>query len=150
MPKLIGWNAKACLPGSADLSKTINIDNSKPQDAPVNKFFVDQLKNIPIYKSDWEIYSRLYNSKVIIQGLKPSWFDAADYQVFFYPYNDITFNHSADQNFKTNENGFELSVELNNFRIADPAELNGILVITESWEKGKQRKSLELNSIINN
>jgi hypothetical protein len=111
-------------------------------------YWQDELKSIPLNESDWEITSSLNNSKVIINCIKPNWFERSEYEVFFYPYDDLTYNHSADQKLELIEEGFNLHIELNNFRIKDPANLKGILVISESWIKENSRKSLEINTEI--
>ena len=139
---------QACLPGNADLSITLNVLSSRGNNISTLNQWKDELKMLPVYETDWEISSSIKDSKVIINGMKPDWFEEADYEVFFFPYGDLTYNHSAAQKLELNEAGFELPVELNTFRLKDPSKLNGILVISDSWRENNSRKSLEINTEI--
>jgi DsbC/DsbD-like thiol-disulfide interchange protein len=59
----------------------------------------------------------------------------------FYPYQSGVFVHGAEQNFKSDKNGFSLQLKLDKFRVEEPESLHGLLEI----KKDSQINYYEIN-----
>ncbi len=139
---------QVCIPGSAKMTVTLNVDDSNSEDEIAISDLYDWLNKVPIYKSDWKFEIEISNNLVNVNGIKPNWFKSNEYEIIFFPYADDIFNYSAKQNFQINENGFTIELELNKFRSEDPSSLDGILVISDSWIDNSKKKSLEFSESI--
>ena len=139
---------QACLPGNSETAISLKVDHSNNETADINLEIMNWLNKLPIQNSEWNFDVHLVEEEVYVKGISPAWVKDDNYKVIFFPYADDLFNHSKVQEFKINENGFSLKLELNKFRSEDPKKLNGILVISDSWLENENKPSLEISKSI--
>lgn len=137
-----------------DTTVTISLDMSKDSTAEesISRLFEATRKMIPGQnkrlniiaesKSDY-VYLKVFvneneneNENQNIKGIQ------------FYPYEEGVFRNSVKQNIKQKENFFEILLEPDQFRIKDPASVNGIIIIEDEIENDLSKKAYEITVAI--
>lgn len=129
-----------------DTTVTISLDMSKDFTAEesisrlfeaTRKMIPEQNRNLNIIaesKSDY-VYLKVFVNENENQNIKG---------IQFYPYEEGVFRNSVRQNIKQKENFFEILLEPNQFRIKDPASVNGIIIIEDEIENDLSKKAYEI------
>ena len=129
-----------------DTTVTISLDMSKDFTAEesisrlfeaTRKMIPEQNQNLNINaesKSDY-VYLKVFVNENENQNIKG---------IQFYPYEEGVFRNSVKQNIKQKENFFEILLEPDQFRIKDPASVNGIIIIEDEIENDLSKKAYEI------
>ena len=129
-----------------DTTVTISLDMSKDFTAEesISRLFEATRKMIPGQnkrlniiaesKSDY-VYLKVFVNENENQNIKG---------IQFYPYEEGVFRNSVKQNIKQKENFFEILLEPDQFRIKDPASINGIIIIEDEIENDLSKKAYEI------
>ena len=129
-----------------DTTVTISLDMSKDFTAEesisrlfeaTRKMIPEQNQNLNIIaesKSDY-VYLKVFVNENENQNIKG---------IQFYPYEEGVFRNSVKQNIKQKENFFEILLEPDQFRIKDPASVNGIIIIEDEIENDLSKKAYEI------
>jgi len=134
-----------CLPGGAKYNITLPVKNETPQTSEKwQKAFADTRFQLPLQVSDWEIAARKSEDNVRILVTPPDNIPNVD-KIEFFPFNGGVYNNAADQNFIKTDNGFELTIPFDDFKVSEPDSLNGILVSSYGWRGEDTEKALEVN-----
>lgn len=131
-----------CVPEGEDLSLTIPVKNETPEiDDLINKKIENTLNKLPAKNSEIKFTAAVKENFVIISGsgnfhkLK---------NVKFFPFEAGYYNHSAEQKLIQKENSFTLQIPLDDFKIGNPENVNGILFF-ENGLKNTKQKTIEIN-----
>lgn len=118
----------ACLPGNADLSLTLPVENK----AIVNKNNLELFRNFKnmLPKDDNEFtLEAVKEGDVII--LKSGNVKKAE-SIKFFPYDESVYDYEAPDNLNINNGTAELTLYLARMRVKTPENVNGILVINNN------------------
>ena len=133
-----------CLPGGASYSIELPVKNEMPK--TITKWqqaFADTRFQLPLKQSDWEITSTKNESNVKITIVPPTKNIIVD-KIEFFPFEGGIYNNAADQHFTKTDNGFELTISFDDFKISEPNGLKGVLVSSYGWRGEDTEKALEV------
>ncbi len=128
-----------------DTTVTIFLDLSKDfiADEKISRLFESTKKIIPIQNQKLNIIAESKSDNVYLKVFVKQNENQNINGIQFYPYEMGIFRNLVKQNTKQNENFFEILLEPDQFRVKEPASVNGIIVIEEEIENVLSRKAYE-------
>lgn len=134
-----------CLPGEADLSISLPVDNKTILEKKWAKNFNDSRANLPIKGHGWEtVLENKNDSSIIFSIKKPSWLNYNVKALHFFPYNAGYIKNTEKQKILNSKNGITLEIKLEDFVIDEPEILRGILVSESGWCGPNSEKAIEI------
>ena len=133
-----------------DTTVTISLDMSKDFTAEesISRLFEATRKMIPEQNQDLNINAESKSDYVYLKVFVNENENLNIKGIQFYPYEEGVFRNSVKQNIKQKENFFEILLEPDQFRIKDPASVNGIIIIEDEIENDLSKKAYEITVAI--
>lgn len=133
-----------CLPGEAGYSLSLPVKNETPQTVEKwQRAFSDTRYKFPLKESSWKISTVKSETGIDIFLSHPDELPDVS-NIEFLPFDGGIYDNAADQNFRRTENGYQLAVSFDDFKISDPDSLKGILVSSYGWRGEDTEKALEV------
>ena len=129
-----------------DTTVTISLDMSKDFTAEesISRLFEATRKMIPEQNRNLNIIAESKSNYVYLKVFVNENENQNIKGIQFYPYEEGVFRNSVQQNTKQKENFFEILLEPDQFRIKDPASVNGIIIIEDEIENDLSKKAYEI------
>jgi thiol:disulfide interchange protein/DsbC/DsbD-like thiol-disulfide interchange protein len=148
----IGVNAdwlicrEECIPGDAELNLVLSVvpNGFTPEPKWVDKF-IRTRERLPIDRSAWELSAYREGNTIILQADKPDNTTDLPDQVQFFPYDEQIYDYSVESKFKSDMDGFSLSLPLESLRVTEPDRVKGILLSDLGWRGVDSEKALEID-----
>ncbi len=140
-----------CLPGEAELSLSLPVSN----EILFNEKWVDKFtatrEKLPLKNHDWKTsLDELTRSTISIRVQSFTQSNSNLGEIWFYPYQPGFIKNSSDQLIEQTENGFLISIGLEDFIVEQPDTLSGILVSENGWRGENTERAIEITVPISN
>jgi len=129
-----------------DTTVTISLDMSKEFTAEesISRLFEATRKMIPEKNKRLNIIAKSKSDYVYLNVFVNKNENQNIIGIQFYPYEEGVFRNSIKQNIELKENFFEILLEPDQFRIKEPASVNGIIIIEDEIENDVSKKAYEI------
>ena len=128
-----------CLPGSAELSLNLPVNNHQPEYDKRWTDGFDKARNmLPVNNYDWTFKSTHTDSSIIIESFTSNGNFPVPEKVQFLPYDEGIYNNSKPQVFKNTDKGFNIEAMFADFKVGDPELISGLLKFENSGGNSTQ------------
>lgn len=138
----------ACIPGSADLTLSLPVDDGKPSaDERWTAEFAETRKRLPVATMNWQLDAAL-NDNILELRLEPLGDSSPSLsKIRFFPYMSGVIIDWAPQQLIRSSGHYLLTIQLDDTEVV-PARLQGILVSDDGWDAAGTLNALRVDTPI--